>query len=350
MKKIIAIILGLIILLTVCGLYFKNIHNITKENAGNVDKIKSVNLSTDYEIDQVMIDIESLKVNTVNVPVVIEIPMLTSNEMKINEYSKEKAIELIKKLKLSNINVILELYPWINNGSDYETEFDPEDKKKFFEDWKCILGKLIDEIANKYDVDIIITASNLTKLESYQDEWIDIIEYVKEKFNGLVTYKTSWWYTAKWDEESINKYNEKLNNKIFSSVDFISIAAYFELSDKEENTVEELVEYLTSTEIYNRNQNVVEEIHNFYKRYNKQIYFGELGFPRRNYAAMHPWNSNVSSIENNEEQARCFEAYKNVFGDKDYIKGFSIFAVGEKGQDKNFYPSKESMDVIKEWN
>lgn len=350
MKKIIAIILGLIILLTICGLYFKNIHNITEENAGNVDKIKSVNLSTDYEIDQAMIDIESLKVNTVNVPIVIEIPMLTSNEMKINEYSKEKAIELIKKLKSSNINVILEPYPWINNGSDYETEFDPEDKKKFFEDWKCILGKLIDEIANKYDVDIIITASNLTKLESYQDEWIDIIEYVKEKFNGLVTYKTSWWYTAKWDEESINKYNEKLNNKIFSSVDFISIAAYFELSDKEENTVEELVKYLNSTQIYNRNQNVVEEIHNFYKKYNKQIYFGELGFPRRNYAAMHPWNSNVSSIENNEEQARCFEAYKNVFGDKDYIKGFSIFAVGEKGQDKNFYPSKESMDVIKEWN
>ena len=60
MKKIIAIILGLIILLTICGLYFKNIHNITEENAGNVDKIKSVNLSTDYEIDQVMIDIESL--------------------------------------------------------------------------------------------------------------------------------------------------------------------------------------------------------------------------------------------------------------------------------------------------
>ena len=350
MKKLIAIIIGLIILLTGYGLFFKNIHNNTKENIGIVDKIKAVNLSTDYEVDQVLSDIETLKINTVNVPIVIEIPTLISNYMKINEYSREKAIELIKKLKSSNITVILEAYPWINNGSDYETEFNPENKEKFFQDWKNILGKLIDDVANKYDVDIIITASNFTKLESYEEEWIDIIEYIKEKFNGLVTYKTSWWYTAKWDEESIKIYNDKLNNKVFSEVDFISIAAYFELSDKKENTVEELVKYLYSTEIYNRNQNVVKEIENFYNKYNKEIYFGELGFPRRDYAAMHPWNSNVSNIENNEEQARCFEAYKNVFRDKDYIKGFSVFAVGEKGKDKNFYPSEESIEVIKEWN
>lgn len=349
MKKIVVIILGLIILLTICGLNYKNIHKSVKGNIGNVDKIKSINLSTDYEIDQVIIDIESLKVNTVNVPIVIEIPTLNSNEMNINEYSKEKAIELIKKLKSSNINVILEAYPWIDNGSAYETEFDPVDKEKFFQDWKDILDNLIDNVANKYAVDIIITASNFTKLENYQDEWIDVIKYVKEKFKGLVTYKTSWWYTAMWDEESIDKYNAKLNNKIFSEVDFISIAAYFELSDKQENTVEELVEYLSSTEIYNRKQNVVEEVGNFYKKHNKQIYFGELGFPRRDYAAMHPWDSNVSNIENNKEQARCFEAYKNVFGDKDYIKGFSVFAVGEKGEDKNFYPSEESIEIIEKW-
>ena len=348
-NKIIVILIIVLISLVFSKLFFKDIYNKSTVDVTNIDKIKSVNLSTDYEIDQALSDIEVLKVNTVNVPIVIEIPTLTSNEMKINEYSKEKAIELIKKLKDLNINVILEAYPWINNGSDYETEFNPDDKEKFFEDWKAILDKLIYEVANKYDVDIIITASNLTKLESYEDEWIEIIEYVKEKFNGLVTYKTSWWYTAEWDEESINRYNEKLNNKIFSVVDFISIAAYFELSDKKENTVEELVEYLNSTKVYNRNQNVVEEIENFYNKYNKEIYFGELGFPRRDYAAMHPWDSNVSDIENNEEQARCFEAYKNVFRDKEYIKGFSLFAVGEKGQDKNFYPSKESIKVISEW-
>lgn len=314
-----------------------------------IDKIKSINLSTDYEIDQALEDIELIKANTVNIPIVIEIPNLTSNEMTIDEYSKEKAIKLIKILKKNNIKVILEAYPWIENGSKYETEYDPKDKEKFFVDWKNILNDLIGTIGNKYKADIIITGSNLTKLEKYEDDWCDIINFAKDKFHGQVTYKTSWWYTATWDKDSIDRYNEKLNNKLFSQVDFISIAAYFELSDKSENTVEDLVNYLSSTEIYDRQQDVVNEIYNFNKKYNKEIYFGELGFPRKDYAAAHPWNSYVSEIYNDKEQARCFEAYRIVFENKSYIKGFSVFALGEKGEDKNFYPSKESIEVISNW-
>ena len=46
--------------------------------------------------------------------------------MIIDEYSKEKAIKIIKILKKNNIKVILEAYPWIENGSKYETEYDPK--------------------------------------------------------------------------------------------------------------------------------------------------------------------------------------------------------------------------------
>lgn len=313
------------------------------------EKIKSANLSTDYEIKQVLIDIKKLNVNTVNIPVVINIPNLTSNDMTMDEYSKEKAIKLIKELKNKKIKIILEPYPWINNGSDYETEYNPLDKAKFFSDWKNILNCLIDDVANPYKTDIMVVSSNMSKLEAYEEEWCEIIDFVKSKFNGLVTYKTAWWYTAKWDKESINRYNNKLNNKLFSKVDFISIGAYFELSEKSENTVDELVDCLNSTRIYNRQQNIVKEIYNFYEKYNKPIFFGELGFPRRSYAATHPWDSLVSDTVNNKEQARCFEAYKIVFEDKYFINGFSVFAVGQKGKDKNFYPSKESIKIISSW-
>ncbi len=340
-KNVLFIILAISIL--IIGICF------SKKNKVEIDKIKSVNLSTDYEIEQVLEDIKDLGVNTVNVPVVIQIPNIKSNDMKIDDYSKQKAIKLIKILKKKDIKVILEAYPWINNGSSYETEYNPLDKEKFFKDWKIVLNTLINDIANKHDVDIIITGSNLQNLEKYEDNWCDIIEFVKEKFDGLVTYKTSWWYTASWDDESIDRYNKKLNNKLFSKVDFISIASYFELSDKAENTVEELVSCLSSTTIHNRKQNVVKEIYNFHKKYNKEIFFGELGFPRKDYAAKHPWDSAVSNVENAKEQSRCFKAYKETFEDKDYLKGFSVFAVGQRGKDKNFYPSNESIEVIYSW-
>ncbi|MDB8791737.1 cellulase family glycosylhydrolase [Romboutsia sp. 1001216sp1] len=342
-KKILIIITSLVILSVIFAIKSTNKNNTITE------KIKSVNLSTDYEIEQALKDIDDLKVNTVNVPIVIEIPDLDSNNMKINSYSKEKAIRLIKILKSKGINIILEAYPWIANGSKYETDYNPVNKEKFFEDWKNILNILIKDIANKYDVDIMIIASNFSKLEMYEDNWCDIVNFVKGRFKGEVTYKTTWWYTASWDRKSNEDYYKKLNNKIFSKVDFISIAAYFELSDKKENTVKELVNALNSTTIYNRNQNVVEEIYRFYEKYNKPIYFAELGFPKKDNAATHPWNSEVSNVENTKEQSRCFNAYKIVFEDKDYIKGFSVFAVGKKGKDKNFYPSKESIEIISKW-
>ena len=343
MKK--KILLPLIILILILGFISPR---LVKKNM-DIDKIKSINLSTDYDIGQALRDVKLLKANTVNVPIVINIPNLTSNEITIDEYSKEKAIKLIKILKRKNIKVILEPYPWIKNGSEYETEYNPKDKDKFFADWKNILSDLIDNIGNKYEADIIITGSNLTQLEQYEDDWCNIINFAKDKFDGMVTYKTSWWYTASWDQNSIDKYNEKLNNKLFSQVDFISIAAYFELSYKKENTVKELVNYLSSTGIYNRQQDVVNEIYNFHKKYNKEIYFGELGFPRKDYAASHPWDSQVSETYNDKEQARCFKAYRKVFENKSYIKGFSVFALGEKGEDKNFYPSEESIEVISNW-
>lgn len=343
MKK--NILLSLICLVVILGVGI----SIFKSNSHSIDKIKSINLSTDYEIEQVLKDIKITNANTVNIPIVIKIPNLSSNEMIIDDYSKEKAIQLIKLLKKDNIKIILEAYPWINNGSDYETEYNPNDKEKFFEDWENILGTLIKDIANVYNVDVMITGSNFTKLEKYEENWCNIINFTKENFKNQVTYKTSWWYTSSWDEESKNKYNEKLNNKLFSQVDFISIAAYFELSHKAENTVEELINALSCTTIYNRNQNITKEIENFHTKYKKEIFFGELGFPRKNYASSHPWDSQVSNTYNGGEQGRCFEAYRNVFENKDYIKGFSVFALGQKGHDKNFYPSSESIDVIFNW-
>lgn len=341
-KKIILIIVVVFLLLLISNLF-------KEKNSGHSEKIKSINLSTDYEIDQVLKDINLVKCNTVNVPVVINIPNIKSNSLEIDNNSKIKAIELIKILKKKNINIILEAFPWISNGSQYETEYDPENKDTFFKDWNNILTTLVEDIANPYEVDIINVASNFVMLECFEDEWCEIIKYIKEIYRGQVTYRTCWWYTAEWDEESNIRYQNKLNNKIFSNVDFISIACYFELSEKENNTVDELVKTLEGTTVYNRNQNIQQEIKNFYEKYDKPIFFGELGFPRVNNAATQPWNHLVSDVENNEEQARCFESYKRMFEDVDYIKGFSVFAMGQKGEDKLYYPSENSIKVISNW-
>lgn len=317
------------------------------------EKIKSGNLSVDYTIDQALSDITQLGLNTVNVPVQIDIPSLTSNKMSVNPVSEKKAIQLIKKLRFKGINIILEPYPYIKNGELYETKLAPTDINTWFWDWKqTVLTSLIKDIANPYRVYALCIGSNFDQLEGNYGYWTDVADFVRAKYKGRITYKTNWWYTAEWDAEKNGEndtYTQKLNDPVFAKVDFISVAAYFELTDQDTNTVGNLVSSLRSTQIYDRRQNVFAELENLSTRWGKPVFFGELGFPKRNRAAVQPWNPLPSDVVNDEEQANCFQAYKEVFEKQTWILGFSVFAIGENGGDKNYYPSEQSVKVINSW-
>ena len=365
-------VIGVVIVLILVGYYFYNINYNTRGiinkvlnkiegktlNSEFAEKIKSANLSTDYSVEQALKDIEVLDLNTINLPVVINIEDIVSTDVSIDENSLERAKTLLNELKGKKINIILEPYPWIDNGSKYETDFNPTDKLEFISNWENhVIKPLIDEVAIPYRVDALNIASGFNHLEGMEDEFCNIIDSSRKYYKGLITYRTSFWTTANWKDEATKKqvaelnekYNEKLNNKIFSKVDFISIASYFELTDNETNTVDNLVSSLSSSQRYNREQNIKEQVKDFYNTWQKPIFFGELGFPRTTKASVEPWNPYLSKEINNQEQANCFEAYRRVYESEPWFLGFSIFAVGNKEGDKMYYPSEESIEVINNW-
>lgn len=361
-KKLIGRIFAVLIIfaLVVTSILYKfqiemNMANIINKINGktlNKDfktKIKSGDLSVDYSIDKTISDVDKMKLNTVNVPIEVDISDLSAKSISVNEASVQKAKKLIDILNKKNINVILEPYPWINKGQDYETNLKPENVNKFFTTWKnVVLKEIIQKVAVPKRVDALCIASNFVNLEKYSSNWDDIIAFVRQDYKGLVTYKTNWWYTASFDKKTQQNLNKKINNNIFSKVDYISIAAYFELSNKPVNTEKELKGDLYWSTAQGRGQNIVNEITKLHDKWHKPIFFGELGFPRRNGAAQNPWNPSPTNIENGAEQARCFEAYKTDFNQQWFL-GFSVFAVGNNDKDKNYYPSNESVKVIENW-
>ncbi len=359
------IILAIISLIILAGTFFiiKNSYNagarvnndMNKFDDKTLDrnfsvKIKSGNLSTDYRIDVALSEISKFGLNTINIPIVINIKDLSSNTMTVDKDSEKKAIDLIKKLKNKNINVILEPYPWIANGSQYETDWKPSDINTFFWNWKTnVLKVLINDVAVPYNVEVLNIGTGFNHMEYAEGYWCDTVDFVREYYDGLVTYRSSWWVTAIWDKDSVKSYESKLHNKLFSKLDFISIAAYFELTDKDTNSVENLVSALQSTQILERQQNVKQEIKNFYDKWDKPIFLGELGFPTTIKASVHPWNPYQNNTINYVEQANCFEAYRRTFESEPWMLGFSVFAVGEHSVDKRYYPSDESTAVIRSW-
>ncbi|MCF0147571.1 MAG: hydrolase [Clostridium sp.] len=363
---------GIVIIVIAVGYYFYNINynsrGIINKVLNNIEgktlnndfnsKIKSANLSTDYSVEQAIEDIEILGLNTINLPVVINIDDITSSNVSIDANSLERAKILLKELNGKKINVILEPYPWIANGSMYETDFNPIDKTEFLLNWKeDVIKPLIDEVAIPYRVDALNIATGFTHLENMEDEFCEIIDFSRKYYKGLITYRTSFWTTASWKDEALKnqvdelneKYEKKLNNKIFSKVDFISIASYFELTDNDTNTVDNLVAALSSSQRYNREQNIKEQVGNFHNKWDKPIFFGELGFPRTIKASVEPWNPYLDKEINTQEQANCFEAYRRVYESEPWFLGFSIFAVGNTEEDKMYYPSAETIEVINNW-
>ena len=224
----------------------------------------------------------------------------------------------------------------------------------FFSNWKTkVLKTLVDDIAVPYNVTALNIGSNFVNIESEENNWCDTIDYVRTYYKGLVTYRTNKWDTASWSPDSVAAYNNKLNNKLFSKVDFISIAAYFELTNKPTNTVENLASAIENSQItFNgqvRHQNIKQEIKNFYDKWNKPIFFGELGFPKSEEASFHTWDPWENNTVNNVEQATCFEAYRREFENEPWFLGFSVFAIGEQANDKHYYPSEESTAIIRNW-
>lgn len=132
-------------------------------------------------------------------------------------------------------------------------------------------------------------------------------------------------------------------------MDFVSVAAYFELTGNETNTADNLVRALRQTQIQGRKQHVCEELKNFHTVWGKPVFLGELGFPRMNRASVHPWNPEVSTVENGREQANCFAAYRTVFANEPWMLGFSVFAIGDHSPANKYYPGDESGQVIRQW-
>jgi len=315
------------------------------------DKIKSatVDYFTTGNIEKVLNDIELMNVNTLTIPIVVDFVDGNDHNMSINSKSREDAVALIQAVRDEVDNIILEPYPLVANGNISETEINPTDINSFFWNWKTVILEDVINIANEYNLYGLYISSNMVGVEYAEGYWKDLIAYVKANYKGNVIYRTNFWTTATWSQETIDAYNAKLNNTLFADVDIISISAYFELNEDKVSTVTQLEADLHSTRKFDRGQNVYQEVKNFYDKYKKPIIFGELGFASRESASSEPWNNIPSSVESETVQANLFKAYQNVFEKEPWFLGFSVFSLTSITDSTYSVIGKKAEAVVHDW-
>ena len=151
------------------------------------------------------------------------------------------------------------------------------------------------EIAVATGVDVFSVGSELNTTEGRLDRWRHIIDRVRQRFDGRVTY------TANWDRYQAVTF--------WSMVDFISVSSYFELSrDNPEASVSQLVRAW-------RVQRA--RMLRYARSEHRSLLIMELGYPSLPWAAAHPWDYVPrDGVEaDGESQARCYRAFFGAWTD-----------------------------------
>lgn len=232
-------------------------------------------------------------------------------------------------------------------------EIEPDDPDRWFTSYSSHLTSIA-LLADQMDVDLLLIGSELESMNKpiYDTKWASIVKAIKELYKGPLCYSVNWWF----NEASLSNI---LTMQWFRLLDYIGVSAYFELTSKNDPTLEELIDAWSNP---NRGVNpptsILSDIDKLYRTFYKPIIFTEKGYRSVNGTNKQPWNSSSITHSDNrfdpEEQANCYEALFRVFHKLDWWRGCFIWpydsSLDIKGEDKNYTPLKKpAEDVLRNW-
>ena len=325
----------------------------TTKSDKNVDpnRVKGVTISPSSTItfSDLNVELSDLQVNTVTFQIRVNFNNAkdSSPVLNVNDYAQVEGF--LKKINTLDVipKVLIEPLPIVSYGYVSPKNYTPTDVSSFFDSWTKIVSSVA-TMVNQYNVYGLYIGYAFDNLESYTDNWTSLISTIKPIFSGKILYMSSYWTTATWDTNSNNKYQTKLAYPLWGMVDIIAIAPYFEVTDDSEPTASELEGYFKNVPLYQRGQNIYQEIKNFYDKWKKPILLGDVGIPAYSGAAQAPYNGTTMSNQKSSSsiQESWLEAWYVTFEDLDWFKGINSYCIGNPYDSYNY---DSSTSVYNYW-
>jgi hypothetical protein len=173
-------------------------------------------LNPGYTLSQVSEAItaaEQLKLDSIRVPVLIDVSSSTSSAVSLSESNITLFKSTVDLIQQSNLAVFVEAYPWIGKGTVLPKDWDPADLTKWFVSWESVILQLVGIINSIGGIPVLIIGGNFDKIDipANQTQWVTMLQHIKAQFAQLITYRTSWWFTTPSLPYTIEDYNNKLN-------------------------------------------------------------------------------------------------------------------------------------------
>ena len=185
-------------------------------------------------------------------------------------------------------------------------------------------------------VDVLMVGSELIKTEQYTVRWRNLIAEVRQVFGGRLGY------SANWDHYTTDKIS------FWPYLDCVGMTSYYTLVSHPNPTIQEVV---AGWQTYKAR---IDAFHRQIPRL--PILFTEVGWCSQEGAVTEPWNyyhNMTASALGLEEQANCFRAFLQVWGDVPYVGGifwweWSLYAGGPN--DYNYTPrGKPAEQILRQW-
>lgn len=185
---------------------------------------------------------------------------------------------------------------------------------------------------NNVEMFSVGTELEATTFSAWTHRWNQLIEKVKEVYDGVLTYSANW-----------TEYKEV---PFWDKMDFIGIDAYFPLTGSKEATKEELMaaweEHANEIEAWREEMGLTE----------KGVILTEIGYPSADGANTQPWVA-ISNVEDQQEQADSIDATLEVLTKRPWFKGYYMWQYfpQDRWSPLGFtIKGKKSEEVVNAWN
>jgi hypothetical protein len=228
----------------------------------------------------------------------IDSTVIFTNEFEGGDTPSEESIEhAIKTAHTLGMKVLLKPHVDCRDGTP---RMDIIASEEWFNNYEKMILRYA-QLAQKNNVEIFSVGTELegTTFSRWEVRWRDVINKIKAVYKGYTTYSANW-----------TEYNSV---PFWDMLDFIGIDAYFPLTKSNEPTKEELVLGW---------ENVANDIDKWRneKKLEKPIIFTEMGYPSSDGANKQPW-SQITAVEDQDEQKDCLDALFTVMTKKPYFRG-----------------------------
>jgi hypothetical protein len=239
------------------------------------------------------------------------------------------------------LKVMLKVHITSDDGQ-WQAYINPTNRAQWFASYTTLLNQL-GTLAESTKVEQICIGTEVITMTTNPENtqsWIAMINEVRSRYKGKLTYSANWGGTSFMEEVS--------NITFWDKLDYIGISAYYILASETLNP--QVKDFVESWKYWD-----AEKIKPLHKKFNKPIIFTEVGYRSVQAANTDPYDGGRNGAIDLALQANLYQALLQYWNTKPYFAGIHIWDWKldplEGGPGNNQYTPryKPAEQIIKNW-